>query len=385
MLVQLDQFEGPLGLLLYLIRKEEMDIYDIPIHRITSQYLTYIKQLPQFDLEQAGEFVAMAATLIQIKAKMLLPNYDENGEEIEEEDPRKPLVQQLLEYQKYQDASKELYERDILGRDTWKRGRKEDIPTDDGGIELEESALFSLIACYRSVVKKAAKAQHRVAAKFQTIADRILEIAVRIKPGKKITLKEIMDFDKWTHTRYLITFLSTLELGKLGYVKLSQYEDCGDLHIEGTQEISGDVVMRVAEYDDGTTRNEEPVTPAVSPEAEEKIQQELEPQEDEIASNDDILAAEAELKTETCEQDPQMAEAVQSFESSSLDSGIDIDAINKVVEESLDKGGVKVDTSEEVEMDAQADAEVELTAEKDQQELVVEELVLDNESRDMEA
>ena len=103
MLVQLDQFEGPLGLLLYLIRKEEMDIYDIEIHRITSQYLSYIKQLPSLDLEQAGEFCAMAASLIQIKSKMLLPNYDENGEEIEEEDPRKPLVQKLLEYQKYQE------------------------------------------------------------------------------------------------------------------------------------------------------------------------------------------------------------------------------------------------------------------------------------------
>lgn len=371
MLVQLDQFEGPLGLLLYLIRKEEMDIYDIPIHRITSQYLSHIKQLPAFDLEQAGDFVAMAASLIQIKARMLLPNYNENGEELEEEDPRKPLVQQLLEYQKYQEASKELYEREILGRDTWKRGRKESIPTEDGGIELEESALFSLIASYRSVIKNAAKAQHVVAAKFQTIADRILEISCRIKPGKKVTLKELMKFDEWTSTRYLITFLSTLELGKLGYVKLFQSEDCGDLHIEGKTDITGDVVMRVAEYDDGLNSSEIEEDRALAAEIE------LIPEkEEEIASNDEILAAESELKAESV-SDGEIPEAANhAFESNTLDSGLDIDAINKVVEESLLNGGRPLE-----------EEQLEMSSSYEQEELTITEEIntTDNDSKDMEA
>ena len=107
--VQLQQFEGPLDLLLYLIRKEEMDIFNINVVEITKQYLDYIKLMKEFDLEVAGEFVAMASTLIHIKSKMLLPQYDENGEVVESEDPRKELVQKLLEYEKFKEAA-EAYE-----------------------------------------------------------------------------------------------------------------------------------------------------------------------------------------------------------------------------------------------------------------------------------
>lgn len=341
MLVQLDQFEGPLGLLLYLIRKEEMDIYDIEIHRITSQYLSYIKQLPSLDLEQAGEFCAMAASLIQIKSKMLLPNYDENGEEIEEEDPRKPLVQKLLEYQKYQEASKDLYERPLLGRDTWKRGKKEQIDGEDGGVELEESALFSLIACYRSVVKKAAKANHKVAARFQTIASRILELTERIRPGKKVTLKQLMRPDEWTSTKYLITFLSTLELGKLGYVKLFQADDCGDIHIEGKKEIAGDVVARVAEYDDDSAP--EAFQQAIIDQVEKSdgpqlslVQDSETSEDDEMASDEDIFAA--ELEDRGADND-FVSQAREDYSDAAED--IDIDAINAIVGKTLDNGGYK--------------------------------------------
>ena len=105
LLIQLERFEGPMGLLLHLIRKEEMDIFDIKINEITTQYLEYIKLMKELDLEVAGEFVAMAATLIHIKSRMLLPQYDENGEVVENADPRKELVQRLLEYQKFQEAA----------------------------------------------------------------------------------------------------------------------------------------------------------------------------------------------------------------------------------------------------------------------------------------
>ena len=125
-LVHLQQFEGPLALLLYLIRKEEMDILDINVNDITRQYLDHIRMMKELDLEVAGEFVAMAATLIHIKSKMLLPNYDEKGEVVEtSEDPRKELVQKLLDYQRYQDGAKRLYERPLLNRDLFLRG----VPT----------------------------------------------------------------------------------------------------------------------------------------------------------------------------------------------------------------------------------------------------------------
>jgi segregation and condensation protein A len=145
--IQIPQFEGPLALLLYLIRKEEMDIFDIDIYLITTQYLEYIKKMKQFDLEVAGDFIAMAATLLQIKSKMLLPNYNELGEEEEVEDPRKELVNRLIEYQKFQEISKTLYERPLLGRDVFRRGKSEAIHSDeDGEIILDEGGLFSLIA-----------------------------------------------------------------------------------------------------------------------------------------------------------------------------------------------------------------------------------------------
>ena len=133
--VQLQQFEGPLDLLLYLIRKDEMDIFNINVAQITNQYLEFIKLMKEFDLEVAGEFIAMASTLIQIKSKMLLPNYDENGEVIENIDPRKELVQKLLEYEKFKEAAKQLYDRPLLNRDLWARGFREKIEVADDDIE----------------------------------------------------------------------------------------------------------------------------------------------------------------------------------------------------------------------------------------------------------
>src|ERR1700744_6459994 len=125
--VQLNTFEGPLSLLLYLIKKDEFDIYDIPIHEITQSYLEYIQIMKDLNLEVAGEFVAMAAPFIYIKSRMLVPQYNENGEEIAE-DPRKELVQKLIEYQRYQEAGRELYKRPLVGRDVWLRGKPEALP-----------------------------------------------------------------------------------------------------------------------------------------------------------------------------------------------------------------------------------------------------------------
>ena len=187
LVVQLPKFEGPLALLLYLIRKEEMDIFDIKIHEITNQYLEYIKIMKELDLELAGEFVAMAATLIQIKSRMLLPQYDEKGEVIEVEDPRKELVQKLLEYQKYQEAAKLLYDRPLVGRDMWTRGFRESLDEPPEEIEVEDNGLFSLISAYRSLVKFAQKRIHKVTAKVQSIASRILEFKDSLVIGQKIS------------------------------------------------------------------------------------------------------------------------------------------------------------------------------------------------------
>lgn len=248
--VQLPKFEGPLGLLLYLIRKEEMDIMDIKIHEITKQYFDYIKLMKELDLEVAGEFVAMAATLIQIKSRMLLPQYDDNGEIVEaSEDPRKELVQKLLEYQKYQEASKMLYERPLVGRDVWLRGTRETLEPKEDEIVLEENALFSLIATYRKMLRAVKKKVHQVTAKAQSISSRVLEIKDRLIVGRRTTLMELVTATEERARQALITFLSLLELGKMGFVRLYQSETYGEIWIDTQKPVEQDVLARVEEYD----------------------------------------------------------------------------------------------------------------------------------------
>jgi len=247
--IQLAQFEGPLDLLLYLIRKEEMDIMDIPIHKITTQYLDYIKLMKELDLEVAGEFVAMAATLIQIKSRMLLPQYDENGEVVENEDPRKELVQRLLEYQKYQEAAKLLYERPLLGRDVWSRGVREKMEAPEEEVVIEDNPVFSLITAYRRVVRTAKTKVHQVAAKLQSIAQRILQIRDRLVIGHKVAMSDLIDSSEDRRRQVLITFLSILELGKMGLVSLFQTEIYQEIYVEAKARIESDMLSKVEEYD----------------------------------------------------------------------------------------------------------------------------------------
>ena len=250
--VQLQQFEGPLDLLLYLIRKDEMDIFNINVTEITKQYLEFIKLMKEFDIEVAGDFIAMASTLIQIKSRMLLPQYDENGEIVETEDPRKELVQKLLEYEKFKEAAKALYERPLLNRDQWARGLREKMDVVDDEIELEDNALFSLIGSYRKMIKTSLKRIHKVTVKLQSIGNRILEMKDRLIVGRQITMQELYNHSitevKERSRNVLITFLSLLELGKMGYVGLYQTETYGDVYVNPKKTIEGDVLSHVEEY-----------------------------------------------------------------------------------------------------------------------------------------
>lgn len=339
--VQLQQFEGPLDLLLYLIRKEEMNILDINIVEITRSYLDYIKLMKEFDLEVAGEFVAMAATLIHIKSKMLLPQYDENGEVLEVEDPRKELVQKLLEYEKYKEAARALYERPLLNRDLWGRGLREKLEVKDDEIELEDNALFSLIAHYRTVMKTLHKRVHKVNVKLQSIASRILQLGERLVVGVQVTMAELYDRTivepREKMRNGLITFLSLLELGKMGYVGLYQTENYGDIYIHTKKPIEGDVVSKVEEYDNINSADVaqsllQPVVaeseleeidlmadePVQVPAAQLDFESELAAQMaalkestvgDDMASDDEIFAAEQELSPESIEV-PEAAELI---------------------------------------------------------------------------
>jgi len=266
------------------------------------------------DLEVAGEFVAMASTLIHIKSRMLLPQYGENGEIIEQEDPRKELVQKLLEYQKYQEAAKLLYDRPLLGRDLWARGQRETLVPKDEEIVLEENALFSLISTYRKIIKTAKKKIHQVTSKTQSISSRILEIRDRLLVGQKVIMMDLVTVSEDRARQALITFLSLLELGKMGFVSLFQTEAYADIYIEARKAVEGDVLSSVEEYgavnaeaaaekliaDTKKSAAAENDEDFILSDAEDGDQLALEAveavlEETEMASDDEIFAAEEEL------------------------------------------------------------------------------------------
>ncbi len=308
--VHLPHFEGPLPLLLYLIRKEEMDIFDINIYQITTQYMEYIRRMKELDLETAGDFVAMAATLIQIKSQMLLPQYNENGELLEIEDPRKELVSRLLEYQRFQDAAKQLYAKPLLGRDQWIRGVREELPQDEheSDIVIEDGGLFALISHYRRAIRNIKKTVHRVALKAKSVASQIMLIKDRLIVGQQVILKDLINKAEDFRSETLITFLSALELGKMGLVTVFQAEVYGDIYLTAKRTIDASMLERVQEYN---SLDAEQVADQIFEQAQEDaslevpvVRLDVEDSEQDVviptssATDDEILQAEHELNIE---------------------------------------------------------------------------------------
>lgn len=232
--IKLDTFEGPLDLLLHLIRKNELDIYDIPIALITKQYLEYLSFLKELNLEVAGDFLVMASTLLQIKSRMLLPNPEpEEGEVEQEEDPRAELVRRLLDYQRYKDAGQHLGERELLGREVFAR-RVADAgllpaPADEGPLELD---LFELAEAFRSLLARVptARAHEVVGFESVSIADAINEILSLVQEREMLAFEELFDLDD-SRERLIVNFLALLELCRLKMLKVLQNVDCGAIYI----------------------------------------------------------------------------------------------------------------------------------------------------------
>ena len=248
--VHLERFEGPLSLLLYLIRREEIDIYNIPIHEITKQYMKELETISQCDLETAGDFIAMAATLLQIKSKMLLPIESTEDEDESSEDPRSDLVQQLLVYQAYKDISETLYTRSLLGRDIWARGVRGVLPQKDSQILVDENSLFTLIASYRRAFSLYSKRSHKVTIEKVSLTSCILELADHLKTGQKITFKELISDKKSEKDQVVITLLSILELSRMGFLSLLQPSINSEIYIAVKTEIQKDVISHIDIRDD---------------------------------------------------------------------------------------------------------------------------------------
>ena len=217
----LSAFEGPLDLLLHLIRNQKIDIYDIPIVQITRQYMDYIKIMKELDLEIAGDFLVMAATLIHIKSRMLLPPEEDEVQETAE-DPRAELVQRLLEYQSYKDSSSHLRKREDIWKNIFQRSvaDKDSFEFEDEPA-LFEASVFDLISAFRKLLEKAPEQILEITRETLTVADRINFIVERIENEDGIRFEDLFE-EGFTKLTLIITFLALLELVRLGLVKIYQ-------------------------------------------------------------------------------------------------------------------------------------------------------------------
>jgi segregation and condensation protein A len=230
--VSLTNFEGPLDLLLFFIKRDELDIYDIPIAQITEEFLLYTQAIQMLDLEQAGEFIVMAATLMQIKAKMLLPKPERGPDEEEEEDPRAELVRRLLEYKQYKEVAEKLRGREEEQRYVYYRQYfRSDVKTfseETAEDMLKNVTLFDLMAAFKRALDKAPKKTVHVVEKISyTIEEQTDYILGIFLNRSQVTFFELID--GMERIGIIITFLALLELIKSKTVAFHQEANFEDL------------------------------------------------------------------------------------------------------------------------------------------------------------
>ncbi|XHR27932.1 MAG: segregation and condensation protein A [Chthoniobacteraceae bacterium] len=229
--VKLEVFEGPLDLLLFLIKRDEIDIYDIPIEHITSQYLEYLEAFQELDLDIAGEFVLMAANLIYIKSRSLLPVQDRGEEEEEEEaDPRWELVRQLLEYKKFKEASMRLGEMEANQSALFRH--IPEVPNTEPERPIGEVSIFDLINAFQKILKRTVKKEHirEIFEENFTVSDKIEWVLKLTASGKRLTLSSILE-GTVSRTEVVVTFLAILELIRLKQLAIRQDEPFAEIEI----------------------------------------------------------------------------------------------------------------------------------------------------------
>ena len=229
--VRLEVFEGPLDLLLHLVRDQKLDIHDIPIAKITEQYLVYLDVLKALNLDLAGEFLVMASTLLYIKSKSLLPRHEE--EDLEEEDPeilRQELSRRLVEYERFKEAAARLGDRPVLGRDVFVRDfLMEEVPEEE--IVVTELSMADLITAFKEVLSRMpSSAAHEVFVERITIADAITFLLDRLKEEGSLRFDALVE--RCTSRNEVISFfLGILELVRLKTVRLYQANPMGLISI----------------------------------------------------------------------------------------------------------------------------------------------------------
>jgi segregation and condensation protein A len=232
--IKLDIFEGPLDLLMYLIKKNEIDIYNIPIALITEQYLHYLNMIKSLNLDLAGEYLVMASTLIHIKSRMLLPVPEEPSEEESEDDPRFELVKQLLEYQTFKEAATGLGERPLLERDVFVRTAplpEEMEKSDAQEEEFIEVSIFELIEAFHNLVSRIGKKELlEIDLEKLSLTDIINDVMERLTREKNLTFDELLG-EKRSRRNVIYMFLAILELIKLKMIKAYQTSAFGVIRV----------------------------------------------------------------------------------------------------------------------------------------------------------
>ena len=242
--INLDVFEGPLDLLLHLVRKHELDIFDIPISFITQKYLEYLELMRQLNLEIAGEYLLMAATLAHIKSRMLLPP-QESQDALDGEpgpDPREELIRRLLEYQKYKLAGQDLAALPQLGRDVFVRRAREELPLapeDMSVLRPPDLTAYRLIEALSNVLaRRKLTIPHEVFVERLSIGDRISAITDRLRDEERIAFTSLFA-QLNAHDRHKVvpTFLAVLEMTKLKLIKVHQPDPHGEIYLSRTEAL----------------------------------------------------------------------------------------------------------------------------------------------------
>lgn len=232
--IKLGEFAGPLDLLLYLIRQEQADIFDIPIARITDEYVKYIRLMKSLDIALAADFLVMAAQLIEIKSKMLLPRDPLAEDEEEIEDPRKELVDRLLEYEKFKSAAQMLYEKSTIEQAVFSRGK---IESDDANAEIS-ATVFDLLSVFQKVA-----ARHKEEVKMEiereevSLADMIRSLKKRIMEVSELSLLSFFE-EMHSHRELVTAFIAVLEIVRTESVKLVQKKTFGDILLKKVEPTS---------------------------------------------------------------------------------------------------------------------------------------------------
>jgi segregation and condensation protein A len=248
--VRIENFEGPLDLLLHLIKKSEINIYDIPIHLIAQQYLTYIEAMEDLNLTVAGEFLVMAATLIQIKSKMLLPADETAVDEEDGPDPREELVRRLLEYKQFKEAANQLDEHERLWREIYSREQSPTVELESDESLMDNVSLFDLVDALQGILNRnPGKKFMDILPDNLTVRDRMNSILEMLEGQESVNFVDL--FEPSCHRLVIIvTFLALLELMKLRTARIFQAEHFGPILVSRAFSLVPDP----AELDDAEWR-----------------------------------------------------------------------------------------------------------------------------------